>query len=257
LKLCSLGSGSRGNALVVDISGVRILIDAGLSHKQLVMRALRRDIYPRSIQATLLSHGHIDHVRGGRLWLGSNGGPVYGTRPTLVAAAIDGHMGAERIHTRQMIPLSETVEVQALPCIHNAVEPVTFAVTDHDTEEKLVMIFETGRATDAMLRELETATVLAVESNHDPEMLADNEKIPEFLMQRIRATHLSNGAAAEVIRQIPARCKMVMLLHLSRDNNAPGLACNIARRALAEIGRLRDVRLVIAEQDEPTEVLEI
>lgn len=256
MKLCSLGSGSRGNALVVDLGGLRILIDAGLSYKQLWKRALRRDIYASTFAATFLSHEHADHVCGARLWLGATGGPIYGTGPSLVAGEIAGRRGALRIHTRQRIPLSETVEVQAIPCVHNAMEPATFAITDHDTGEKLLMIFETGRATDAMLRELETATVLAVEANHDPEMLADNEEIPEILMQRIRGTHLSNGAAAEVIRRIPARCKLVLLLHLSQDNNAPGLACKIARRALDQIGR-QDVQLVIAEQDKPSEILEV
>lgn len=256
MKLCSLASGSRGNALVVELAGIRILIDAGLSHKQLVMRCLRRDIYASTFHATFLSHQHGDHIRGARLWLGNTGGPVYGTAPTLVSAEIAGRMGAERIHTRQCIPLSETVEVQAIPCVHNAVEPVTFAITDHDTGDKLVMIFETGTITARMWAELQDATVLAVESNHDPEMLADNENLPEFIMQRIRATHLSNGAAAEVIRRIPACCRMVILLHRSQENNAPGLACNIASRALAEIGR-QDVRLVLAEQDEPSEVLEV
>jgi phosphoribosyl 1,2-cyclic phosphodiesterase len=254
VKLCSLGSGSRGNALVVEAGDRRILIDAGLSHKQLVMRGLRRDMYPSGFHATFLSHQHGDHIRGARLWLGNTGGPVYGTAPTLASAEIAGHMGAERITTRQCIPLSETVEVQAIPCVHNAVEPVTFAVTDHDSGDKLVMIFETGVVTRAMLAELADATVLAIESNHDPEMLADNENLPELIMQRIRATHLSNGAAAEVIRQIPACCKMVLLLHLSQENNAPGLACKIAARALAEIGR-QDVRLVVTSQNEPTEVL--
>lgn len=256
MKLCSLGSGSRGNALVVEAGDQRILIDAGLSHRQLVHRALSRGYSPDTFQSTFLTHQHGDHIQGARLWLGSSGTIIHATQPTLVSAEIADRAHVRRITTRQCVPLSETVEVQAMPTIHNAVEPVTFAVTDHDTEEKLLLVFETGRVTKQMWAELKTTTVLAIESNHDPEMLADNEKIPEFLMQRIRATHLSNGAAAEVIRKIPSCCKMVLLLHLSQDNNVPELACKIARQALEEIGR-EDVRLVVASQDEPTEILEV
>lgn len=249
--ICSLASGSRGNCLAVwaGTPPTGLLIDLGLSFRQMRRRMNAVGIEPAWFKAVLVSHAHGDHCSGLRLWTEHHGTPIYCTDET-----------AERVpflldHWGLHVPLAMRAkweiagfEVTALPCIHNIAGAVTFFVREMPDGPSLAQIFETGRITAEMIAAAHGADVLAIESNHDPRMLADSDR-PGFLIDRVAGGHLSNLKCQDYLRKIAADPpRLTMLLHLSGECNTPKLALLMARQAMP-FGTL-----VAAGQDEPSKV---
>ena len=268
--VCSLGSGSRGNCICLwgEERGSGVLIDCGLSYRQIRVRMSARGINPDWFGTVLLSHKHVsDHARGLKLWLERHGGLVYCTSETALGtpAAIE--------HPRQhfIIGCSDTFQageftVQTAPLVHNAAGACTFAVTDADGS-RFALLYETGRITPELAGLAAGAHALGIEFNHDRTMLEQNPKLPIEIMERVAVTHLSNSAAARYLSTLGPATRLVILLHLSRPqgtlgtdgyspgNNTPELAMDAARASLSAAGS--SARLVLAEQDQPSEVFEI
>ena len=200
------------------------------------------------------SHEHRDHLQGVRRWLETHGTPVYATQPTLERAGISGRPGVCPIEPRGKAEVGNLL-VEAVPTVHNAAQPVTFFIRERHGPS-LAMIFETGRVTDELARIAAGAEVLLLEANHDRQMLAGNDRLPDFLVERIASTHLSNTGAAGYLENLSQATRLVVLMHLSQENNHPELALEIARGALRKAGR-PGIRLLAASQEEPTEVLDV
>src|SRR5712692_4476646 len=169
MRFCILGSGSRGNSLVVWTDKASILIDAGLSYKQTLERMKARDIDPWRIQALFLTHEHRDHLQGVHRWLEKHASPVYATQPTIERAGISRLLGVCPIGARGKAEVGNLL-VEAVPTIHNAAQPVTFVVRERNGSS-LAMVFETGRVTDELARAAAGAEFLLLEANHDRQML--------------------------------------------------------------------------------------
>lgn len=230
-----------------------LLVDVGLTYRQIGLRMHRAGIDPAWFQAVLLTHCHGDHHHGIRLWTEHHGLPIYSTSETADRVEfLSDHPGIHvPIEMRQAWEIAG-FEVTCLPVVHNAAGAVTYFLRELPDGPRLAMIFETGRITAEMEAAAAGADVLAIESNHDPRMLADNTKLPGFLVDRIAATHLSNVKCQQYLRKIcedPPR--LTVLLHLSQENNTPELALMMARQALTS------GQLVAADQDQPTEVYEV
>lgn len=248
----SLQSGSNGNCIYVEAGGARLLFDAGISGKcaQGRMNFHGRDM--RDVDALLISHDHIDHFRCAGIFQRKFQVPIYMTRRTHAAAPCD--LG--QLHDVHYFEAGDTlqfdgVSVHTIPTPHDAADGVAFVV-EHD-RKRLGVMTDLGHAFPALRDCLETLDAVYLESNYDPEMLA-NGPYPYYLQQRIRGPHghLSNGEAADLIRQVAGRLKWAALAHLSEQNNHPDVALDTHRE---HVGRTFPFRL--ASRYDVGEVMEL
>jgi len=252
-----LGSGSGGNAVVVESGGQRILIDAGFSCREVGRRMAALDVDPRTIAALVLTHEHQDHCRGADGFAKKYKVPVLATCGTLAGAGLR----EERARAAVLIRSGEPCEVAgfriepfALP--HDASEPVGFVVED-GLGRRVGLVADLGCRTRLAWGRLADLDVLILETNHDLDMLR-NGPYPWSLKQRVagRHGHLSNREAADGLPELLGdRLRWVVLYHLSRTNNLPALAA-------ATVGEALDrercaAQLAVTEQFHPTPWLEV
>lgn len=257
LRIGVLGSGSGGNAVVVQSGDRRILVDAGFSCRELVHRMALLGVDPKTLSAVVLTHEHQDHCRGIRQLAKRFKLPVYATAGTLEGMGLKGEVARSAVVMRSGEPVEVagfSVEPFALP--HDAREPVGLVVEDGDGC-RLGLVADIGHATRLAWGRLLDLDVLVLETNHDLDMLR-NGPYPWSLKQRVagRHGHLSNREAADGLPElISDRLRWVVLYHLSRTNNLPGLAAS----AIGEVlDRERcSAQLAVTEQDHPTPWLEV
>jgi phosphoribosyl 1,2-cyclic phosphodiesterase len=224
-----LGSGSRGNATVIESGDTRVLIDAGFPRRVLARRLEAAGIAPESIAALILTHEHMDHARGAvssaRRW----GWRVYGTSGTL--AQCPELADAEPIPSSGTLGLG-ALDLTAFPVPHDALSPIALVATERPTGARIGLAYDFGHVTDGVRAALERVDVLIVESNHD-EMMLRACPYPPSVMWRIAGPrgHLSNRAAGELVRSIAWRgLRQVVLAHLSETCNEPEFALAAMRK---------------------------
>ena len=250
-----LGSGSAGNSALLMTDHCRLLIDGGLSARQLVLRLARCGVAPNELDGVLLTHEHGDHVCGLEVLCRKFQIPIYCN--ALTAEAIrcpaSAGLGAHR-HWRIFRTGAEfsicDICVQTFPVPHDAVEPIGFAF--HAGGRGLGFITDLGYATKMLVERLREVHTLVIETNHDEKLLQSDPHRPWPVKQRImsRHGHLSNAAAATVIEQLlPGKIERVVLGHLSRDCNTPALACAAVQALLKKCAR-SDLEVYCATQSE-------
>lgn len=239
--LTVLGSGSAGNSALVSTDGCRLLMDGGLSAKQLVSRLAAVGLQPDALDGILLTHEHGDHAGGlevlCRRWPTV---PIYCTR--LTGDALRHAAGAEsalarHAHWRYFGGGKEftvgDLTISSFPVPHDAAEPVGFVL--HHGAAALGFLTDLGHATKLVIERVREATTLLIEANHDEALLSADTKRPWSVKQRItsRHGHLSNTAAGEVVARLleagGGRLRRTVLGHLSRDCNHPDLAIGAVR----------------------------
>ncbi len=232
IRFASLGSGSRGNALVVEAGATRVLLDCGFGPREVEQRLARLGLLCADIDAVVVTHEHGDHIGGVARCAGRFGWPVYLTYGTSVAGLgsrqdirvelIDGHM-CFSIGDLQLLPF---------PVPHDAREPVQYAFSDGAV--KLGVLTDVGESTPHIVDMLSGCAALVLECNHDEQMLA-NGNYPYSLKQRVagRLGHLSNNAAATLLGQLDSgHLQHLIAAHLSEKNNTPELARNALAAAM-------------------------
>lgn len=235
MQFCSLASGSNGNCHYIGNSNYGLLIDAGLSGKY-IRNALENIQIPlERIQGILVTHEHIDHIKGVNVLSKKLNIPVYATALTLEAieaklkAPLKHKVVIEKSCQMQIGPF----EVYAQPISHDAVDPVGYVI-GHDAH-KIAVVTDLGYVPLDMLNQLECCDVVLMETNHDEEMLKMGS-YPFYLKKRILSNigHLSNESAAEAIVHLAkkGRAKQILLGHLSKENNFPELAYETVKAAL-------------------------
>lgn len=252
-----LGSGSGGNATLLECGATRILIDAGLSAKQLVVRMESIGVKPESLSAIFLTHEHSDHARGLDVFLRKREIPVFANAMT--KEALQWGMKSEVLwkvfQTGNDFEFCD-LKVHAFPIPHDAAEPVGFTIQGNET--KFGLVTDVGYVTEAMRVHLKDAHGLFVEANYDEGLLEEDTKRPWSTKQRIasRHGHLSNVQAGELLVDVGGEdLTNVVLGHLSSD-------CNTAKHATETIyGQLKPsglshVELICASQSAPTEWIE-
>ena len=255
LHLCVLASGSSGNATLIWNGGEAVLIDAGISAKQLKARVLETGIDPASIRAIVLTHEHSDHVCGMPVLARQLGIPVYangGTAEALLARSGGESLRFQVFSTGSPFTIAG-IQFEPFPIPHDACEPVGFIATAGACRAAIAT--DIGVPTTLIRTRLRDCDAMILESNHDEEMLRDSDR-PWAMKQRIlgRQGHLSNESASELLREVAgARLRQVFLAHLSEDCNTRDLALMTARRALDAAGRT-DVRIDVAHPDRITPV---
>jgi phosphoribosyl 1,2-cyclic phosphodiesterase len=248
-----LGSGSAGNSALIATDHCKILVDGGLSARQLVLRLAQCGVAPEQLDGVLLTHEHGDHVCGLEVLCRKFDVPIYCNALTAEAIRCDGlfaQHGNWRIFSTGSDFSVCDVTVQTFPVPHDAVDPIGFAF--HAGSCGLGFITDLGYATKMIIERLREVQTLVIETNHDEKLLQNDKHRPWPVKQRIQSRHghLSNSAAAGVIEELlRGKIERVVLGHLSRDCNTPELALEVVRAALAKCDKI-DIELHCASQSE-------
>lgn len=228
MRFASLGSGSRGNALIAEAGATRVLVDCGFGLRDAVTRLARLGVEPETLSGILVTHEHDDHVGGVARLAGRYRIPVYLTHGTLQAAGDFGGADVAVIDPHQRMTVND-LEVEPFPVPHDAREPVQYVLGDG--ARRLGVLTDIGEPTAHVVQVLKECDALVLECNHDPGLL-ESGPYPPSLKRRIagRLGHLDNPASARLLSQLDGRrLRHVVAAHLSETNNRPDLA----RAALA------------------------
>jgi phosphoribosyl 1,2-cyclic phosphodiesterase len=253
-----LGSGSRGNATFIKTDQVRLLIDAGLSRKELSARLTAIGEDPDGIDAVLITHEHNDHAVGLRGIVKDMRVTAYMTQGTMIGLDTEDYeLNESRL---QSISPNSTfmvadAAITAFRVPHDANESVAFSVCSGGV--RVTQLTDVGHLPDHVARNLAGADILILESNHDLEMLRVGP-YPWVLKQRLlgRYGHLSNTAVAKFIReQYDGRATHMVLAHLSERNNHPALARQETVKALRD--RQFTATVTVTQQQEPTAPIQL
>jgi phosphoribosyl 1,2-cyclic phosphodiesterase len=257
VRIVPLGSGSSGNATLVAFGQRRILVDAGLSARELGNRLSAVGVEPHALTAILLSHEHHDHARGLERFAVKHRVPVYTAPETLAALNVaPRHFPAWHPFEPGVPFEAYGVRVDPFSVPHDAANPVGFVLEAEGV--RVGIATDLGHATTLVLERLRGCHVLIVEANHDDDMLVRGP-YPWALKQRIggRFGHLSNDEAATLIAAAAdGDCQAVILAHLSENNNTAALARRAVANALAAAGRTR-YAMRVAESRVVTPAVEI
>lgn len=252
LSLCTLASGSKGNCIHIAAGKHSVLIDAGLSGREIERRMGQRNLLPERLVAIVVSHEHSDHVRGVGVLARRYRLPVYMSGGT--ASAAQAQLGKLPVlcRFRPGTPFSiPPFTIHPFNVSHDAVDPVGFTISMNG--HRIGIATDLGIATGLVAEHLKECHLLVIEANHDPDMLI-NGPYPWPLKQRIKSRngHLSNAAAQALLRAVMnANLKHVVLGHLSETNNTSRQALETVRQAIGH----HDVRITVARQDRSGPIL--
>ncbi|WP_096671514.1 MBL fold metallo-hydrolase [Polaromonas sp. AET17H-212] len=233
LRFKSLGSGSTGNATLVEATGLRptrLLVDCGLGIRQLSVRLAQAGLADGDIDAIFITHEHSDHIGCARQFARRHRVPVWMSRGTQEGIGLPDFDGL--LYTARDGEAIDLGELQLMPFTvpHDAREPLQLTCTDGAS--KLGLLTDLGHATAHLLAHLAHCDALLLECNHDSELLAQST-YPPFLKRRVGGMygHLSNAAAGEIARSVAhGGLRQLVAAHLSQQNNRPELA----RQAMLE-----------------------
>lgn len=250
-----LASGSSGNSLLVVTGGAALLVDAGLGIRTLKAELEKRGVAPESLSGVLLTHEHIDHVRGAIPFARKYDVPLIGTAGTLECLFSQSLRDAPHqvLDARNECGLGP-FGVRALPVTHDAADPVGFRVQLGD--QALAYATDTGTVTPEFREACAGTSLIAIESNHDIHKLRFGP-YPEPLKARIlgRNGHLSNNAACDLVlaHTDDHGPVCVWLSHLSETNNTPRMALNYwKKRFITEGHKSSPAAVEVALRDKPS-----
>ena len=236
LSFTILGSGSSGNCTVVSSDQTTLLIDAGLSAKQINLRLENSNIDPASIDGILLTHEHGDHTAGLEIFTKKWNVPIFAT--PLTQESIEHQFrhtpSWKLMQTGSPFQVGD-MRIECFSVPHDAVDPVGFTL--QDAESKLGFVSDVGFVTNLIRERLQGSHTLFLEANYDTDLLEADTKRPWSTKQRIssRHGHLSNEQAADLVASVAHEAlHQVVLGHLSEDCNHPETAVGFIRNALAE-----------------------
>ena len=254
IHLHILASGSKGNATVVEGPDGMVLLDCGISRKQVFLRAEELGLDLGRVRAVFITHEHSDHVSGLPVFAKTFGGKIYATegtaceRSSLESVAFT-HIG----HDDELCVAG--MRVRTFPTSHDVADPfgLHFLVQDGRGEvlDSVGWCTDTGYLTERAFEELRGCRLLGLESNHDVRMLAEGP-YPAALKARVKGErgHLSNDQCAESLgRLVTGQTSTVIALHISEKNNLP----SIAKAAISQVVPSR-VTVLAAGQNRPMTV---
>ena len=236
LSFTILGSGSSGNCTVVSTDHTTLLIDAGLSAKQIALRLEAAGFNPAALDGILLTHEHGDHTAGLEIFTKKWNVPIFAT--PLTQESIEHHFRHsprwKLMQTGSPFEVND-LRIECFSVPHDAVDPVGFVL--QDIESKLGFVSDVGFVTNLIRDRLQGAHTLFLEANYDTDLLEADTKRPWSTKQRIssRHGHLSNEQAADLVASVAHEAlHQVVLGHLSEDCNHPDTAAGYIRNALVE-----------------------
>lgn len=246
MRFASLGSGSRGNALLVEAGDTRVLIDAGFGPREMVRRLERMGVAAAEVAAVLVTHEHSDHIGGAFSCARRFNWSLMMTHGTLAASRESrGEAPITLIDSHGCFSIGD-ISIQAFPVPHDAREPVQFVLSDG--AKRLGVLTDAGHVTPHMVAMLDGCGALVLECNHDEALLREGS-YPLALKHRIAGPwgHLDNAAAAFLLSSVKSsNLRHIVAAHLSEENNSPRLA----QSALATVLGCEDDWIGIATQGE-------
>jgi len=254
IQFSLLGSGSSGNALLIKTDRTKILVDCGLSYRQLRLRSAEVGESIEDLDGVLVTHEHSDHVNGIGVLTRKQKTPVFMTRGTYhnLPKNLGLLEGIECFEPGETVSIGD-IEAASFSVAHDAADPVSYVLRSNGT--KLGIAADLGHATALVKQRLTGAHGLILESNYCPDMLRDSS-YPFQVQQRINSSsgHLSNRDMSSLLAHVAHdELQQVVLIHISDENNTHDLAKNMAVQALG----VRTVPVNVAPQDRPTKLFEV
>lgn len=259
IKFCSLSSGSSGNCQYIETDNTKVIIDAGLSG--IAIERLLKSIgtNPSSLDAIFVTHEHIDHIKGVGILSRRYNIPIYANPDTWVAMKKTiGNIKEENIKvfkTERQFELNDII-VYPLSIFHDAADPVGYIIYYKD--KKISIVTDTGWVNNTIIENIKNSNLYLIESNHDIKMLKEGS-YPWPLKQRILSTrgHLSNEDCGRILGNVlTGTGEIVLLGHLSEENNIPNLALDTVKESIKNQGIdiHKDIVLGLSYRDRATQV---
>ncbi len=250
MRVCVLSSGSKGNSTYVETKNHKILIDIGTSSLY-VEKALKDiNIDPRDIDIVLITHSHVDHISGLKVFCKKYKPTVYISPITLKEAELD-------LNNTKDVNEIDLEEIKSVKLSHD-VGDIRGYIIEED-KSSMVYITDTGYIREKDFDTLKNKTLYVFESNHDVEKLMDNPNYPHHVKIRILSDkgHLSNIDSSKYMSKFIGKdTKYVILSHLSEQNNTEELALSTLKNVLKE-KKVNFSNISIARQNEKTEIFNI
>ncbi len=262
MHITILGSGSAGNCTLIETDTTRLLVDAGLSGRQIARRLALINRNIDQISGVILTHEHSDHVCGLGVLCKARPLPVYANRLTAEAVTTDPDWPETVRISWRLFSTGGSFEVgdlliESFSVPHDAYDPVGYVIRQPGSSIAVGVLTDLGQATKLVTERVRQMDALVVEANHDLKLLQEDAARPWALKQRImsRHGHLSNDAAATLASDVACdKLRHVFLAHLSRDCNRPELAQQTVGDKLRQIGA-RHIAVAVSSQDKPTATL--
>ncbi len=252
LRFSVLASGSTGNSFYIETDKSRLLVDAGLSGKQMaeLCSSIHRDL--KDVDGVLVTHEHTDHIKGLGIIARKYKLPIYANEKTW--QAMERSIGEVDVAQKFIFPMNTIhifgdIDVESFGVSHDAIDPMFYVF--HHAGQKVALMTDTGYVSERMKSVINGSDAFIFESNHDVDML----RIGNYswhLKQRILSDvgHISNEDAALAMSDvIGGKTKRIYLAHLSKDNNMKELAHMSVTQTLASKGIIAGEQLEILHTD--------
>ncbi len=254
IKLCSLSSGSSGNCVFVGNEDCGLLVDCGISGKEILANLNNIGVCSNAIKAVLVTHEHSDHIRSVGIISRKLGIPIYANTNTW--NNMEDLIGTVKTENIRFFAVGEELEVggigiKSYSTPHDAADPVGFCFFYGN--RKISIATDLGYFSETVKKNTSGSDMVMLESNHDIEMLKVG-RYPYFLKRRIlsESGHLSNEAAGNAVYELlQTGVREVLLAHLSKENNFPELAYETVKEILGKnnVKVDRDIRLDLAPRN--------
>ena len=256
LEISVLGSGSRGNATLVRTEQTAVLIDAGFTCKQITLRMAEAGWSPDRLDGIVVSHEHIDHIRGLRVLNRRHEQTLYASEATLDTPEVQ----AAEMERMEPITAGEPftigdISITPFTIPHDAADPLGFVIEAEGI--KFGHVTDIGFPTELARHHLRGCHAMVLESNHDRDMLI-NGPYPWPVKQRImsRTGHLENADAAGLLADVMhSDLQTVLLAHLSQENNSPDSAASSAEAVIEEKANGHRPKVIVTRQNTPSETI--
>ena len=264
MKLLSIASGSSGNCYYVGNDNTHLLVDAGISCKKVTNALMNEGLKPSELDGILVTHEHMDHVKGIGVLARKHEVPIYATAGTIAEIKNMPQLGQiddclfHEIHPDEKITINDIV-VDPSSIWHDAADPVCYSL--YGDGKKVSIATDFGNYNDYLVDKLDNSDIMVVEANHDVRML-EAGPYPYYLKRRILGNygHLSNESSGQLIyRLLNSHVKGILLGHLSKENNFEELAYETVKLELNDNSFASDVRefgLAVASRDIPMDAIE-
>ena len=232
MRFCALGSGSKGNAMLIESGQTRVMLDNGFSVRETNRRLGMMGVDPDSIDAILVTHEHSDHINGVGAFARKYGVTVYATKGTLACSRLGELPASKIINSHRKFTIGD-LELNPFPVPHDAKEPCQFVF--NDGQRRLAILTDTGTSTSHIEEQLSGCDALVLECNHDVDMLADGD-YPYSVKMRVAGDygHLNNEQAATLLQCInTSSLQHIVAAHISEKHNTQMLAQQTLSAALS------------------------
>lgn len=254
MEISALASGSSGNCFYISNNNSAILVDAGISAKQIIDRLSFINRSAESIKAIFITHEHSDHIRGVDVFARKFNIPIFATKKTIQNSFICSDEDLINTIKNNETTNIKDLEIEAFSKSHKAADPVSFNIYNG---KKISIITDVGHVCKNVVKHISDADLLCLESNYDESML-ENGFYPYFLKSWIKSDigHLSNkDSALSVLENSSSNLKHLILSHLSKNNNTSLLA--LSEFSILKERKDLNLKLSISNREHPTEIFKI